>query len=212
MRAPPDGYTLLMVDASPAINATLYEKLNFNFIRDTAPVGSVVRVPLILVVHPSVPAKTVPEFTAYAKANPGRITYGSAGIGSTLHVTGELFKIMTGVDLVHVPYRGGGPAIADLIGGQVQAVFIPAPAGIEYVRGGTIRALAVTAVSLFEALPDLPTIGEHVPSYEATRRLTPVSLTPNSRRNLPNWELRSYRARPRTLACSSRPKRRSGPR
>ena len=107
MRAPPDGYTLLMVDASPAINATLYEKLNFNFIRDTAPVGSVVRVPLILVVHPSVPAKTVPEFIAYAKANPGRITYGSAGIGSTLHVTGELFKIMTGVDLVHVPYRGG---------------------------------------------------------------------------------------------------------
>ena len=151
MRAPPDGYTLLMVDASPAINATLYEKLNFNFIRDTAPVGSVVRVPLILVVHPSVPAKTVPEFIAYAKANPGRITYGSAGIGSTLHVTGELFKIMTGVDLVHVPYRGG-----------------PAPAGIEYVRGGTIRALAVTAVSRFEALPDLPTIGEHVPSYEAT--------------------------------------------
>ena len=168
VRAPPDGYTLLMVDASPAINATLYEKLNFNFIRDTAPVGSVVRVPLILVVHPSVPAKTVPEFIAYAKANPGRITYGSAGIGSTLHVTGELFKIMTGVDLVHVPYRGGGPAIADLIGGQVQAVFIPAPAGIEYVRGGTIRALAVTAVSRFEALPDLPTIGEHVPSYEAT--------------------------------------------
>jgi tripartite-type tricarboxylate transporter receptor subunit TctC len=168
VRAPSDGYTLLVVDASPAINATLYDKLNFNFVRDTAPVGSVVRVPLILVVHPSVPAKTVPEFIAYAKANPGRINYGSAGIGSTLHVTGELFKIMTGVDLVHVPYRGGGPAIADLIGGQVQAVFIPAPAGIEYVRGGTIRALAVTAASRFVALPDLPTIGEHVPSYEST--------------------------------------------
>ena len=137
MRAPPDGYTLLMVDASPAINAALYDKLNFNFVRDIAPVASVVRVPLILVVHPSVPAKTVPEFIAYAKTNPGKINYGSAGIGSTLHVTGELFKIMTGVDLVHVSYRGGGPAIADLIGGQVQAVFIPAPAGIEYVRSGT---------------------------------------------------------------------------
>jgi tripartite-type tricarboxylate transporter receptor subunit TctC len=168
VRAPPDGYTLLMVDASPAINVTLYDKLNFNFVRDTAPVGSVARVPLIVVVHPSVPAKTLPEFIAYAKANPGRINYGSAGIGSTLHVTGELFKIMTGTDLVHVPYRGGGPAIADLIGGQVQAVFIPAPAGIEYVRSGTIRALAVTAARRFEALPDLPTVGEHVSGYEAT--------------------------------------------
>ena len=127
VRAPPDGYTLLMVDATPAINATLYDKLNFNFTRDTVPVATVVRAPLILVVHPSVPAKTIPEFIAYAKANPGKINYGSAGIGSTLHVTAELFKIMTGVDLVHVPYRGGGPAIADLIAGQVQAVFIPAP-------------------------------------------------------------------------------------
>jgi tripartite-type tricarboxylate transporter receptor subunit TctC len=168
VRAPPDGYTLLMVDASPAINATLYDKLNFNFTRDTAPIATVVRAPLILVVHPSVPAKTVPEFIAYAKANPGKINYGSAGIGSTLHVTAELFKIMTGVDLVHVPYRGGGPAIADLIAGQVQAVFIPAPAGIEYVRGGALRALAVTAASRFEALPDLPTVGEHVPGFEAS--------------------------------------------
>jgi tripartite-type tricarboxylate transporter receptor subunit TctC len=168
VRAPPDGYTLLMVDASPAINATLYDKLNFNFVREIAPVASVARAPLILVVHPSVPAKTIPEFIAYAKANPGKISYGSAGIGSTLHVTEELFKIMTGVNLVHVSYRGGGPAIADLIGGQVQAVFIPAPAGIEYVRGGTLRALAVTAASRFEALPDLPTVGEHVPGYEAS--------------------------------------------
>jgi hypothetical protein len=157
-----------MVDASPAINASLYDKLNFNFLRDTAPVGSVVRVPLILVVNPSVPTKTVAEFIAYAKANPGRISYGSAGIGSTLHVAGELFKMMTGVDLVHVPYRGGGPAIADLIAGHVQAVFIPAPAGIEYIRSGAIRALAVTAASRFEALPELPTVGEHVPGYEAT--------------------------------------------
>jgi tripartite-type tricarboxylate transporter receptor subunit TctC len=168
VRAPPDGYTLLMVDASPAINATLYDKLNFNFARDTVPIATVVRAPLILAVNPSVPAKTIPEFIAYAKANPGKINYGSAGIGSTLHVTAELFKIMTGVDLVHVPYRGGGPAIADLIAGQVQAVFIPAPAGIEYVRGGALRALAVTAASRFEALPDLPTVGEHVPGFEAS--------------------------------------------
>jgi len=168
VRAPPDGYTLLMVDASPAINATLYDKLNFNFARDTAPVASVVRTPLVVAVHPSVPAKTIPEFIAYAKANPGKINYGSAGIGSTLHVTAELFKIMAGVDLIHVPYRGGGPAIADLIAGQVQAVFIPAPAGIEYVRGGALRALAVTAANRLEALPDLPTVGEHVPGFEAS--------------------------------------------
>jgi tripartite-type tricarboxylate transporter receptor subunit TctC len=167
VRAPPDGYTLLMADASLAINAILYDKLNFNLVRDTAPVAGVVRAPLILVVHPSVPARTIPEFIAHAKSNPGKINYGSAGIGSTLHVTGELFKITTGVDLFHVPYRGGGPAIADLIGGQVQAVFIPAPAGIEYVRAGTLRALALTSAHRFEALPDLPTIGEHVPGYEA---------------------------------------------
>ena len=167
-RAPPDGYTLLMADASLAINAILYDKLNFNLVRDTAPVAGVVRAPLILVVHPSVPARTIPEFIAHAKSNPGKINYGSAGIGSTLHVTGELFKITTGVDLFHVPYRGGGPAIADLIGGQVQAVFIPAPAGIEYVRAGTLRALALTSAHRFEALPDLPTIGEHVPGYEAS--------------------------------------------
>ena len=168
VRAPPDGYTLLMADASLAINAILYDKLNFNLVRDTAPVAGVVRAPLILVVHPSVPARTIPEFIAHAKSNPGKINYGSAGIGSTLHVTGELFKITTGVDLFHVPYRGGGPAIADLIGGQVQAVFIPAPAGIEYVRAGTLRALALTSAHRFEALPDLPTIGEHVPGYEAS--------------------------------------------
>jgi len=168
VRAPPDGYTLLMADASLAINAILYDKLNFNLVRDTAPVAGVVRAPLILVVHPSVPARTIPEFIAHAKSNPGKINYGSAGIGSTLHVTGELFKITTGVDLFHVPYRGGGPAIADLIGGQVQAVFIPAPAGIEYVRAGTLRALALTSAHRFDALPSLPTIGEHVPGYEAS--------------------------------------------
>jgi len=167
VRALADGYTLLFIDASPAINASVYEKLNFNFVRDIAPVTTVVRAHLILVVHPSVPAQTISEFIAYAKANPGKISYGSAGVGSTLHVTGELFKVMAGVHLVHVPYRGGGPAMQDLVGGHVQAVFIPAPAGIEYVRGGTVRALGVTGASRSQALPEVPTIAEHVPGYEA---------------------------------------------
>ena len=168
LRSTPDGYTLLMIDASPSINATLYERLNFNFVRDAALVATVVRSPFILVVHPSVPARTVPEFIAYAKANPGKINYGSAGLGSTLHVAAELFKIMTGVDLVHVPYRGGGPAIADAISGQVQAVFIPAPAGIEYVRSGRLRALGVSGATRFEVLPDVPSVSEFVSGYEAS--------------------------------------------
>ena len=168
LRSAPDGYTLLMIDASTSINATLYERLNFNFVRDAALVATVVRSPFILVVHPSVPARTVPEFIAYAKANPGKINYGSAGLGSTLHVAAELFKIMTGVDLVHVPYRGGGPAIADAISGQVQAVFIPAPAGIEYVRSGRLRALGVSGATRFEVLPDVPSVSEFVSGYEAS--------------------------------------------
>jgi tripartite-type tricarboxylate transporter receptor subunit TctC len=167
LKAGPDGYTLLMVDASPTINATLYEKLAFNFVRDAAPVATVARVPFILVVHPSVPAKTLPEFIAHAKANPGKINYGSAGRGSTLHVAAELFKMLAGVDLVHVPYKGGGPAITDAIGGQVQAVFIPAPAGIEYVRGGQLRALGVSSASRFRTLPDVPSISEVVSEYDA---------------------------------------------
>jgi tripartite-type tricarboxylate transporter receptor subunit TctC len=168
LKAGPDGYTLLMVDASPTINATLYEKLTFNFVRDAAPVATVARVPFILVVHPSLPAKTLPEFIAYAKANPGKINYGSAGRGSTLHVAAELFKMLAGVDLVHLAYIGGGPAITDAIGGQVQAVFIPAPAGIEYVRGGQLRALGVSSANRFRTLPDVPSIGEVVPEYDAT--------------------------------------------
>jgi len=168
VRSPADGYTLLMIDASPTINATLYKKLNFSFVRDIVPIATVIRAPLVLVIHPSVPAKTVPEFVAYAKQNPGKISYGSAGMGSTLHVTGELFKIMAGIDLVHVPYRGGGPAMQDLVGGHLQAVFIPAPAGMDHFRGGMVRALAVTAATRFEILPDIPTISEHVPGYEAS--------------------------------------------
>ena len=168
LRSTPDGYTLLMIDASPSINATLYERLNFNFVRDATLVATVARSPFILVIHPSVPARTVPEFIAHAKANPGRISYGSAGPGSTLHVAAELFKIMTGVDLLHVPYRGGGPAIADAIAGQVQVVFIPAPAGIEYVRSGRLRALGVSSATRFEVLPDVPSVSEFVSGYEAS--------------------------------------------
>jgi tripartite-type tricarboxylate transporter receptor subunit TctC len=168
LRSTPDGYTLLMIDASPSINATLYERLNFNFVRDAALVATVARSPFILVIHPSVPARTVPEFIAHAKANPGRISYGSAGPGSTLHVAAELFKIMTGVDLLHVPYRGGGPAIADAVAGQVQVVFIPAPAGIEYVRSGRLRALGVSSATRFEVLPDVPSVSEFVSGYEAS--------------------------------------------
>ena len=168
MRAPPDGYTLLMVGSANAINATLYDKLNFNFIRDIAPVASISRVPIVMVVHPSVPAKTVPEFIAYAKANPGKINMASAGIGTPHHVAGELFKMMAGVDMVHVPYRGEAPALTDLLGGQVQVMFAAMPASIEYIRAGKLRALAVTTATRSEVLPDIPTVGDFVPGYEAS--------------------------------------------
>ena len=179
----PDGYTLLMVSPPNVINATLYEKLNYNFIRDIAPIASVSREAAIIVVHPSVPAKTLPEFIAYAKANPGKISMASAGIGTMGHVPGELFKMMTGVDMVHVPYRGGGPAIADLLGGQVQVIFSSLPTSIGYVRAGKLRALAVTTAKRSEALPDIPTVSEFVPGYEASSvwglgrpRDTPVEI------------------------------------
>jgi tripartite-type tricarboxylate transporter receptor subunit TctC len=182
VRAPPDGYTLLMVSSANAINATLYDKLNFNFIRDIAPVAGVLRGPYVLVVNPSVPTKSVPEFIAYAKANPGKINMASSGNGTAPHLAGELFKMMTGVTLVHVPYRGAGPALADLLGGQVQ-VMLGSIASIEYVRTGKLRALAVTTATRSEALPDLPTVGEFVPGYEASGlygvgapRNTPVAV------------------------------------
>jgi tripartite-type tricarboxylate transporter receptor subunit TctC len=168
VRAPADGYTLLLVDAYNAINATLYEKLNFNFIRDIAPVASIGRVPLIMVVNPSVPAKTVPEFIVFAKANPGKISMASAGNGSTPHVAGELFKMMAGIDMVHVPYRGNGPAITDLLGGQVQVLFAGTLEAIEHIRAGRLRPLAVTDTTRLEALPDIPTVGEFVAGYEAS--------------------------------------------
>jgi tripartite-type tricarboxylate transporter receptor subunit TctC len=169
VRAPPDGYTLLMVGSDTgATNATLYDKLNFNFIRDIAPVAGIIVVPLIIVVNPAVPAKTIPEFIAYAKANPGKINMASGGVGSTPHVAGELFKMMAGVNLVHVPYRGGGPAVTDLLGGQVQVMFAPTPPSIEHIRSGKLRALAVTTATRSDALPDIPTVGEFVPGYEAS--------------------------------------------
>jgi tripartite-type tricarboxylate transporter receptor subunit TctC len=168
VNARPDGHTLLLVAPPHAINATLYEKLNFNFIRDIAPVAGMVRIPLVLVVNPSIPAKTVPEFIAYAKANPGKINIASAGNGTAPHVAGELFKMMAGIDLVHVPYRGGGPALVALLGGQVEANFAGAPESVEHIRAGKLRALAVTTSTRSQALPNLPTMADFVPGYEAS--------------------------------------------
>jgi tripartite-type tricarboxylate transporter receptor subunit TctC len=168
VRAPADGYTLLLVGGFNAVNATFYDKLNYNFIRDIAPVASIIRTPFVMAVNPRVPAKTVPEFIAYAKTSPGKINYASAGTGTSTHLTGELFKMMAGVDMVHVPYRSGGPALTDLLGGQVQIMFPTTVASIEYIRSGRLRALAVTAATRSDALPGIPTVGEFVPDYEAS--------------------------------------------
>jgi len=168
VKATPDGYTLLLVTGSNAINATLYQNLSFNFLRDMLPVAGVIRVPNVMVVNPQLPAKTVPEFIAYAKANPGKINMGSGGVGSTLHVAGELFKMMAGVDLIHVPYRGDAPALVDLIGGQIQVMFDLTTACVGFVKAGKLRALSVTSAVRSPALPDVPTVGEFLPGYEAT--------------------------------------------
>jgi tripartite-type tricarboxylate transporter receptor subunit TctC len=168
VRAPPDGYTLLMVAPPNAVNATLYDKLNYNFIRDIAPVASIGRAPNVMAVHPSFSAKTIPEFIAYAKANPGKINMASGGNGTSDHVAGELFKMMAGIDMVHVPYRGAAPALTDLLGGQVQVMFSSMPASIQYIRAGNLRVLAVTTATRLEALPDIPTVAEFVPGYEAS--------------------------------------------
>jgi tripartite-type tricarboxylate transporter receptor subunit TctC len=168
VRAVPDGYTLLWITSANAINATLYEKLNFNFIRDIVPVVGLDSAPLVMEVNPSFPAKTVTEFIAYAKANPGKISYGSGGVGSTQHMAGELFKFMTGVDMIHVPYRGAVPVLNDLLGGRVQATFSPLPSSLGYIRAGQLRALAVTTAKRSDALPDVPTVGEFVAGFEAS--------------------------------------------
>ena len=168
IRAPADGYTLLSVVSSHAINATLYDKLNFNFVRDIAPIAITIHEPLVIEVHPSFPAKTVPEFIAYAKANPGKINMASAGNGTATHVAGELFKMMTGINMIHVPYRGGAPALTDLLGGQVQVFFAPISASIEYIKAAKLHALAVTTAARSTVLPDIPTVAEFVPGYEAS--------------------------------------------
>jgi tripartite-type tricarboxylate transporter receptor subunit TctC len=169
IRSAPDGYTLLLATAANAANATLYEKLNFNFIDDTAPVAGIMRVPNVLVVNLSFPAKTVQEFIAHAKANPGKINFASGGAGGPDHMAGELFKRMTGVDMAHVPYRGLAPALTDLLGGQVDVIFSTFPAAIEYIKADRLRALAVTTTTRFEGAPNIPTIAETVPGYEASQ-------------------------------------------
>jgi tripartite-type tricarboxylate transporter receptor subunit TctC len=168
VNAPPDGYTLLLVGASSAINATLYEKLSFNFLRDIAPVSGIISIPFIMAVNPSFPAKTVSEFIANTRANPGKVNMASGGNGTAGHLSGELFKMMAGINMVHVPYRGEAPALTDMLGGQVQAMFGTMPASIEYVRAGRLRPLAVTSARRSELLPDLPTVGDFVPGYETS--------------------------------------------
>jgi tripartite-type tricarboxylate transporter receptor subunit TctC len=168
VRAPADGYTLLLVAPANAINASLYDKLNYDFMRDIAPVAGLIRFPNVIVVNPQVPARTVPELIAYAKANPGKLNMASSGNGSTIHVSGELFKMMTGISMVHVPYRGGAPALTDMVGGQVQVMFDNLPTSIEFIRSGRLRGLAVTTQTRSAVVPELPTVAEFVPGYEAS--------------------------------------------
>jgi tripartite-type tricarboxylate transporter receptor subunit TctC len=168
VRAPADGYTLLLANTTNAINAAVYDKLNFNFIRDIVPVAGVMSTSHVMVVYPSVPAKTIPEFIAYARSNPAKVTMASAGIGSNGHITGEMFKMRTGVNMLHVPYRGGAPAVADLVGGQVQVMFAVMLEALEYIRDGKVRALAVTTAARSELLPDIPTVADFLPGFEAS--------------------------------------------
>ena len=183
VRAPADGYTLFLVNTANAVNASLYDNLSFNFVRDVVPVASIASAPNVMEVAPAFPAQSVSEFIAYAKANPGKVNMASGGIGTLAHMSGELFKMMTGVELVHVPYRGGGPALNDLVGGQVQVTFEALPASIALIRSGKIRALAVTTATRSPTLPDVPPIGDTVPHYEAsgwfglgTAKNTPASI------------------------------------
>ncbi len=168
VHAPPDGYTILLAAPANAINAALFEKLNFDFMRDVAPVAGIIRFPDVVEVNLSVPVRTIPELIAYAKANPGKLNFASSGVGSTLHVSGELFKMMAGVDIVHVPYRGGGPAMVDLISGRVQLMFDNLPTSVEFIKAGKLRPLAVTTATRSEVFPDLPVVADFVPGYEAS--------------------------------------------
>jgi tripartite-type tricarboxylate transporter receptor subunit TctC len=210
VRAPADGYTLLMCGITNATNATIYDKLNFNFIRDIAPVAGVIRGSLVVVVHPSVPAKSVPELIAYAKANPRKLNMASPGTGTGIHMAGELFKMMAGIDMVHVPYRGGGPALNDLLGGQVQVYLPTTVASIEYIRAGRLRALAVTATRS-DALPDIPTVAEFVPGYEASYwygigapRATPAEIIEKLNKEI-NASLADPKLIPRLIELGAEP-------
>jgi len=202
VNASPDGYTLLLVNAANAINATLYEKLKYDFIRDIAPVAGIMRVPLVLEVNPSLPVKTVPELIAYAKANPAKLNMASAGNGTPQHVSGELFKMMAGVNMTHVPYRGSAPALADLLGGQVQVMFDTMPASIEYLRAGKLRPLAVTTATRSESLPDIPTVADFVLGYESSAfyGVAAPTNTPAEIIDKLNKEINAALADPRTNA------------
>ncbi len=211
IRSAPDGYTLFLVSAANAINATLYENLSFNFIRDMAPVASIARVPQVMEVHPSVPASTVPEFIAYAKANPGKLNMASAGRGSVQQVAGELFKMMTGVDMVHVPYKGAGPALVDLLGGQVQVMFDTTPGSIPHIKAGRLRALAITTAARSPVLPELPPVGDFVPGYEASQwyglgapRATPAEMI-NGLNNAVNAALADAKTKARLAEIGGTP-------
>jgi tripartite-type tricarboxylate transporter receptor subunit TctC len=232
VKSPADGYTILLCGVPNAISATLYDKLNYDFSRDIAPVGAVSRAPNVMVVHPSVPAKTVPEFIAYAKANPGKVNMASSGVGTSLHLSGELFKLMTGINMQHVPYRGSAPMLTDLLAGQVQIAFDNLQPSMPHINAGKLRALAVTTATRSHALPDLPTVADFVPGYEASTwngvcaprirrsrsltssigRSTRDSPIRRSTHGSPRWVRRRFRARPPTTASFSPMKPRSGPR
>jgi tripartite-type tricarboxylate transporter receptor subunit TctC len=190
-RAPSDGYTLLLILTTNAVNATLYENLNFSFVRDIMPIASIDYVPNVMVVHPSFTAKTIPEFIAYSKRNPGKVNIGSGGVGAPMHISGELFKMMAGIDVVHVSYRGAGPALIDLLAGQTHAAFPTMPAAIEHIRAGKLRALGVTTATRVDALPDVPAISEFIPTYESVTwfgigapRDTPVEIVEKLNREI----------------------------
>jgi tripartite-type tricarboxylate transporter receptor subunit TctC len=223
VRAPADGYTLLLIPQSVTTNATLYENLSFNFIRDIVPIAMISSLPLVMEVTASLPAKTVPEFIAYAKSNPGKISMASGGSGSMSHIGGELFKLMTHIDMLHVPYRGGAPALTDLIGGQVQVMFSPLPESIETIKGGQVRALAVTTATRSRALPEVPTVAESVPGFEAStwqgigapkgtsdeiverlnKEINAALADPRSTRGLRTWAVCRGRCRPAISSASS---------
>ena len=214
MDAPPDGYTLLLDVDSNAINATLYDELNFNYIRDIAPVAGIIRFPFVMVVSPSFPATTVPEFIAYAKANLGQVNMASAGVGSGNHLRGELFKIMAGVNMIHVPYRGEAPALADMLGGQVQVIFSTIPGTLEYITSGRLRPLAVTTATRSEALPNIPTIGDFLPRYDAVgwHGVGVPKHTPTEIIDKLNKEINCRSRRSQTQGAICRPGRGSVPR